>query len=209
MASYDKADLLSMFNEMAQRPASDEITDATKYARLARAQLHVINEIAARYPDALYGAPATLTTSDNKVYTFGTAEGSPIAPLGHVGIYRNLEDIPDYPMIPGVEYLDEGTQIRIPNNRTEASTLYWRGITTPDDLDASTEPAIRPAPARILIVLKAVMDFAREGNRRPDIAAEMERRWGLEFPIWMLTFKTRFRSGGALIVDTTSHRTTR
>ena len=52
------------------------------------------------------------------------------------------------------------------------------------------------------------MDFAREGNRRPDIAEEMERRWGLEFPVWMLTFKTRFRAGGALVTDTTSHRRT-
>lgn len=198
MASYDSADLLLQFDELAQRPAADDITDASKYARLARAQLFVVGEIATRYPDCLYQAPALLTTTDNKVYTFGTVDGHAVAPMGHVGIYRTLSDVPDAPLAAGVDYLDEGTQIRIPNNRTDASTLYWRGIATPEDISASQEPALRPAPARRLIVVKAVWDFAREGGRRPDLAEVCAGMWASEFPSWMLQWRTRFRAGGAL-----------
>jgi hypothetical protein len=200
MATWDSADLLARFNRNAGRPSSDEITDATKYARLAEAQSDVIHEIAAIYPYCLYrsAGPTTLTTSDNKVYTFGN-DGNSVAmgPVGHVKIFRNLADYPDCALVEGVDYLNEGTQIRIPNNRTEGS-LYWMGVPTPDDIDASTAPALRPAPARILICIKAVENFAMEGNRDEALANLMARRWATEFPRYMLTWKTQFSQGGAL-----------
>lgn len=202
MATWDSADLLSQFKEMARWPATSEITDAQFYARLARAQQTVLGEVAARYPQCLYQAPTTLTSSDGGyTYTFGTdANGHAVAPLGMVGIYADLSDVPDNPLEPGADYLDEGTRIRIPNDMTDPGPLYWYGIPTPADIAAGTEPSLRPAPARILIVIRAVWDFAREGAWRPDLAAEMEQRWRAEFPVWMQTFRTRFRDGGALVV---------
>lgn len=206
MALFDGPSCLSIFNRLAGRPTSgDEISDASKYLRLTEAQLEVYHAIAAIYPYCLYrsAGPTTLTTSDSKVYTFGNGGSGENAesPLGYVKIFRNLSDYPDSALVEGVDYLNEGTQIRIPNNRTDAATLYWMGVPTPDDIDASTAPALRPAPARILIVIRAVENFAREGSRNPQLADEMERKWAREFPTHLLAWKTQFSQGGALALD--------
>lgn len=203
MASYDSADLLAQFKELAGLPTATEITSASIYARLARAQLEVIEDIAGIYPNCLYRTtgPAALSTTDSKVFTFGTdGSGYAVAPMGFVRVFRSLGDYPDNPMLPGIDYLDEGTQIRIPNNRTESSTLYWQGIATPTDISASQEPALRPAPARRLIVIKAVETFGREGGSRYDMADDCERLYAREFGKHMLVWKTRFTGGGALLV---------
>lgn len=205
MATWDSADLLSQFNELAGRPTTDEITTASKYARLARAQMAVIEDVAAIYPYCLYrsGGPTTLTTADNKVYTFG-ADGNAthaMGPMGHVAIFRNLADYPDSPLVEGTDYLDEGTQIRIPNNRTESSTLYWTGIPTPADISASSEPALRPAPSRRLIVIKAVETFGREGSHNLTLADDMAMLYDREFAKHMLVWRTRYRRGGVLGVS--------
>lgn len=203
MTAYASADLLARFNQMAMRPTSDEITDATKYTLLSDAEVAVINEIAARYPDCLYqtGGVSQLSTTDNQVFTFGTdANGDAVAPLGLVGIYADPADVPDCPLVPGVDYLDEGTQIRLPNDTSDAGPLYWRGIATPAGISASSEPTLRPAPARILIVIKAVWQHALDGALRPDLADQMEARWNREFPVYMLNWRNRFRDGGALVL---------
>ena len=193
----DTAQLLARFNQMAQRPAADQITDPVKYGYLARGQQAVIHEIAARYPSCLYEAPALCTTTDNKVYTFGDdGNGAPLAPLG-VKLYRSLNDIPEYP-VEESEYVDEGTRIRWAGNRTGPAALYWQGVTIPEDIAEEVEPALRPATARLLIVIKAVEEFATDGNRRPDLADAMAMRWEKEFPLHMLAIRKRYRSGGAL-----------
>ena len=197
MSLWNSAGLLTQFNRLARRPSVDAITDATKYEMLARAQVNVIGQIAGIYPDGVYQAPAALTTSDNQIFTFGTdGDGNAVAPMGFVGIYPSLESIPDYPLEPGLDYLDEGTQIRIPHNSTWSGTLYGRWIPTPSDISASTQPALNPAPARRLIVLQAVMDFAAEGGGRPEIYAAAEREWAKAWPSWLMQWRTRFRTGG-------------
>lgn len=204
MAAFDSVDLLSQMRELAGIPTASEITAASLYARLARAQQEVIEDIAAIYPNCLYTTtgPATLTTSDSKVWTFGNdGQTNAQAPMGFVRIFRSLSDYPDNPLEPGIDYLDEGTQIRIPNNRTESGTLYWHGIPTPTDISASQAPALRPAPARRLIVIKAVETFSREGGQRFDMADDMERLYAREFAKHMLVWRTRFVSGGALVMD--------
>jgi hypothetical protein len=201
VSTWDSSDLLAQWNRLCQRPTADEITDATKYQILTRGQEAVISEIEAIYPDCLYQAPAALSTSDNKVFTFGTdSNGYAVAPRGHVGIYPSLASVPDVPWQAGIDYLDEGTQIRIPYNSSYSGTLYWRGIPTPADITASAQPTLRPAPARRMIVLKAAMEFASEGGARADTYSAAEREWDKEFPKWMLNFRTRFRSGGVLPV---------
>ncbi len=210
MATYDSADLLSLFNQKAFRPATDAITDAQKYARLAKAQNRVIALMAgvvpySLYPKVAYGSIPTLTTTDNQIFTFGTdSNGYPIYPMGKAGIYSNLNDIPDFPWAEGQDYISEGYQIRIPNNNSYTGTLYWYGIGQPADISASTQPSLFPEASRELIVIEAVRQFALEGVRNKELADAMRMEWhGTRdepgaWPIWCLCWRTQFKSGGAL-----------
>lgn len=193
----DAAALLQLFNEKAGRASSDQVDAATKYRKLSQGQQRVVGEIAAIYPQALYAAPAAMTTTDRKVYTFGTSGGEPIVPDG-VKVYHSLNDVPDDPYAPGVDYLDEGTQIRWPNNRTGPATLYYQGIPPLADIAADSAPSLQPKEARELIVIRAVELWAAENNRRPDLVDAMRAEWASLFPVWMLRFRKRFRHGGAL-----------
>lgn len=180
------------------------MTDATKYQRLADAQLGLIADIAARapwtlYSKAAYGSTPTLTTTDNQVFTFGTdVNGDALFPEGKVMIYPSLNSIPDAPWREGGDYLQEGTQIRIPNNGTYAGTLYWRGIAPVLPISASNQPSVIPVSSRILIVYKAVEQFANEGNRNTALADRMGTQYARDFARWMLVWRTQMVNGGAL-----------
>ncbi len=205
-ATWDSAYLLSALNRKAQRPATaDAITDASKYLRLTESQSRIVAMIAARFPHVLYptvayGSIPTMTTVDNQVFTFGTdSNGYAIAPIGKTQIYRALADIPTYPMRIGRDYLPEGgTAIRIPNNNTYGSTLYWRGIQQPADIDATHQPALFPEASRELIVIEAVRQFAMEGGRNPGLYQLMAGEWATAWPEWCVTWRTAYRNGGAL-----------
>jgi hypothetical protein len=204
MATYTSANLLTEFNNYAGRPTGDSITDANKYLRLAKAQDVVLEDLAARVPEpfyshAAYGATPTLTTTDNQVFTFGTDLNSdPSYPIGKLNIYASLSAIPNQPLIEGVDYLWEGSQIRIPNNNTYTGTLYYRGIAPVQALSASVQPTLSPPPLRILIVYEAVRAFAAEGMRNAPLSAQMAQEYGAALSRWCLTLKTaqQTRGGG-------------
>lgn len=204
MATWDSAYLLKSFNRRAGRPSTDSIGDPDKYARLSESQNRVIAMISAiapysLYPKVAYGSFPTLSTTDNQVYTFGAdSNGYAITPMGKTGIYPSLNSIPDHPWAEGFDYLNEGNQIRIPNNGTHSGTLYWRGIQQPADMDATHQPSIFPEAARELIVIDAVRQFAEEGARFPDLAALMLGEWNSAWPTWCMVWKTSFRQGGVL-----------
>lgn len=205
MTTYTSADLLQRFNWLGQFPLSnDTISDTDKYTRLADAQNDVIADISARAPWTLYSKAAyastpTLSTSDQQVFTFGTdVNGDPLFPEGKVMIYPSLQAIPDSPWREGVDYLQEGTQIRIPNNQSYGGTLYWRGIAPVLPISASNQPSLLPPPARMLIVYKAVGQYAMEGARNEALQQKMDQLYQRDFPRWMLVFKTQFANGGAL-----------
>ena len=205
MATYDSADLLALLRSYTGTANQTAIySDATFYARLAKAQNKVVSDIAARAPQSLYskaayGSYPTCTTTDNQVFTFGTdANGYAISPRGKVGIYPSLASIPDDPWTEGFDYLNEGNQIRIPNNRTYTGTLYWRGITNPPDIAASTQPVLNPEDSRVLIVYEAARSWGLEGKRDPDLASLMASEYKTDFARYMLMWRTAFRSGGAL-----------
>lgn len=200
MSTYDSAWCLSKFNQLTGRPSTDEITDATKYVRLAEAQNEVIAEASAICPTSLYrtGGPTATTTSGGIVHTFGTdGQGHAMGPMGHVWVGRNTADYPDRGLLEGVDFINEGTQIRMVNERAE-STLYWTGVPVPTDISASQEPAIRPAASRILIPIKAASTFAREGGRDFALADDMDALYARHFAAWCLQLKTQFRAGGAI-----------
>jgi hypothetical protein len=181
---WQSTDLLTRFNAFAGRPTTDAITDAQKYQRLADAQEAVITEIASVSPNQLYAAPTAMTTADGGyTFTFGTdGNGYALFPLGRTQIYPSLNAVPDYPWRPGVDYLDEGTTIRMPNNVAWTGTLYWRGITPPAAITASVQSVIQPPSARILVVIKAVESFAEEFLRNASLADQMRARWDREWP---------------------------
>ena len=204
MPTFSSSDLLTRFNELAGRGASDTIADAAKYRRLTDAQNVVLADAAARVPKAFYqkvayGSMPTLSTTDNQVFTFGTdVNGDPLFPIGKVEIYPSLQAIPDTPWIEGYDYLNEGTQIRIPSNRTWGGTLYWRGIAPALTIDATNQPTIIPPPFRMLIVYEAVRRFAEEGKADLELADRMAANYAREFAKFCLTLKTQFSNGGAL-----------
>lgn len=200
MAAWDSADLLSRFNRTAGRPAADAITDATKYQIGAEAQQSVLAKIAGIAGRVLYGPPQQMTTSDGGyTFTYGLdGDGLPLFPLGKGGIFPSLNAIPDYPWTPGVDYLDEGTQIRMPNNMQWSGSLYWYGITPPAELSATNQPVIEPPAARILIVIEWVRIFAEDYDKNPGLVASMERRWDREFGPWMTQLRRHIRGGGRL-----------
>lgn len=204
MATWDSAYLLSMLNRKAQRTSGDSMTDATKYQRLSESQNRIIGLMSAvapqsLYPHAAYGSLPTLTTTDNQIYTFGTdANGFAKFPMGKGGVYQSLNDIPDFPLVPGRDFMVEGTQIRASNNTTLPATLYWYGIANPADIDGTNQPALFPEASRELIVIDAVRQLANEGVRNAELSQWMDAEWNKAWPMWCLVWKTQFRSGGAL-----------
>jgi len=201
MAKWDGPYMLGAFNRHAGRPASDQIADETKYVWLSEAQNEVVADIAARMPEVLYTPSAIpMTTTDGgRTFSYGTdADGNPIFPMGKTRIFTQLTAVPEAAWVPGFDYLDLGWRIEIPNNRTYAGPLYWRGIAPPPDITATSPPVIMPPPARELITFTAVKNFGQAGNINPDLAALATELWSRSFPRWMLTFKTQYASGGVL-----------
>lgn len=202
---WSSADLLSRFNLLAGRPtgsgAVDSIDDPTKYQYLADAEQYVITRIAAIKPSILYGAPQALTTADGGLtFTFGTdGNGYELFPMGRAQIYPSLNAIPGYAWQPGIDYLDQGTSIRMPNNTPYAGTLYWYGITPTQQLSAIVEPVLMPPSSRQLIVIYAVKTFAESANvRNADLADRMSVRFELEFGQNATMWRKHFSGGGGL-----------
>lgn len=199
MASgWGSADLLARFNLLAGRPTADAFSDTDKYQLLADAQQSVFSKIVSIAPRSIYGEPQALETSDGGyTWQFGVdGDGYPLFPLGKVGIYPRLDAIPQYAWTPGVDYLDEGVQIRIPNNQAWSGQLYWYGITPPAELSDTVPPILQPPAARMLIVIEAVRQFAESFARNPNLQATMSDRWNRDFGPWMTAIRTHFRGNG-------------
>lgn len=188
------------------------MTDAVKYSLLSDAQNQIVADLAGIYPKALYqpvgyGSIPQLITTDHQTFTFGIdVNGNPIAPIGKVGIYQTLNDIPGYPWVEGCDYvLLGGTAIQIPNNGQYTGSLYWRGIAPPPDISATSQPVLFPEASRELIVIRAVYNYAQEANRNAALEQTVAQRYGFplvptagQFAQWCLTWKTAFQAGGAL-----------
>lgn len=197
---WQSADLLSRFNLLAGRPTSDSITDATKYQYIADGEQYTIGRISSIAPKVLYGAPAALTTTDGGLtFSFGTdGNGYALFPMGRARIYPSLSAIPGYAWTPGVDYLDQGTTIRMPNNTPYTGTLYWYGITPTQQISASVQPVLMPPEIRMLDVLYAVKNFAESGVRNAELADRMALRYEVEFGTAMTMLRKHFSSGGGL-----------
>lgn len=179
-----------------RRPTTDEtLTDAQAYQILTDAQQALFEDIMVRMPNANKQVPVALTSSDGG-FTFGfglDSNGDNIVPMGRVGIYPSLTSIPDYPWQEGVDFLNEGTQLRIPNNRTYAGTLYYYGTIPPAPISANSAPTLRPAADRVLIVYGAAGLYAGWGDLRDPTSYQALYSIGLGR--LLLRLKTQFRLG--------------
>ena len=192
---WQSTDLLTRFNEWANRPASnDTITDAQKYRRLSDGQDQVILECANLMGRILFSAPTQMTSSDGGyTYTYGT-DGNGYATFPLAGfIYPTENAIPAYPWVPQRDYLDEGTQIRGLYDAPISVAPWFYGIIQPQQLSASVQPVIQPTPSRVLIVIQAVKLFAEEGNRDVNLAATMAARWDEQWKRWATAIRKHLR----------------
>jgi hypothetical protein len=196
VASYDSADLLARLRTQLRRPSTDEtLTDAQGYQALTDAQNAIYEDVFTRSPDSMTGALVALTSLDGGyTFPFGTdANGDAIEPLGHVGIYTSPAAVADCAWQVNVDYLNEGTRIRIPNGRTYSGTLYWRGVLPPAAISATSPPSLTPASARVLIVYWAAAEYAGWGDLKD--ATSYRNKYTEGLGRLLLRLKTQFRLG--------------
>ena len=130
------------------------------------------------------GSP-TLTLTPESAYpytfTFGTdADGNDLYPVGAVALYRVRNDIPDAPMVEGVEYQMEGNHIRMPDYAAFSGTApYFQCMVLPLTLSATVSPTLLPVQARELIVDSAAVRYAQEieGQDPSIFEARFEKSW--------------------------------
>lgn len=172
-AAWDALDLYNKFRRYAQMSPEDEGTVQTDIdAYLTEAEAEILGMISAIVPESQYAAPVKMTTTDNG-YTYSHASGWP---MGSVEI---RESRIGRLMIPGAEYdssadfATEGATIRFPGNRPRTFTdgPYLRGSRVPMAIDSSLndathQPVVQPATARILIVYRALQKWANSGGLR-------------------------------------------
>lgn len=181
MATWDNADLLARFKLHALRPANDQqITDAQIYQLLSDAQFDYYGIFAVHCPWVLLSAPAAMSTADSGVtYTF-TGSARPL----YVEIFDSATGrllIPTAYWDAAGDYVWEGDNIRMARGRSRSFTPYARIIAPPTVIDGSTQPTLVPDYARILLVYRAVAQWAlRGGLRDPKPFEEMEykKAWG-------------------------------
>ena len=183
MPKYDSADLLARVKRYANRPSTDEsMDDADWYAFLTEAQDHLYQVMAAHAPWVLVGAPEKLTTSDSGLtYDFAS---TPFGGRIEIRASRDgqlLRPGPDFD--PGADFVWEGDAIRMPggDTRTFSDGPYARYIAAPGEIDASTEPTLKPTDARLAIAAHAAALWAeRSGEKDPAQFYGMEQRilWG-------------------------------
>lgn len=188
MPLWDRADLLARCKRYARRPATDaSITDAEWYRHLSDAEQEFMQELADRAPESNWSAPFQMTAiTGNKRYTFGNdANGTPMAPM-RAEVFRSLRDIPDFPLVEGVDFLWDGSVgIRIPYDqaRTFNGGAPWcRVVAPPIEITSSQGPTLQPPAAREVLVWSAVARWASEGGYRDPgyweaKAAQVKRNW--------------------------------
>jgi hypothetical protein len=192
MAYLDTADCLQRVKDALNRPSTDAaftvtVTDDVHYRHLTAAETRAVLDLAPRIPNAMYGAPAAMTTSDSGA-TYVVAATT--FPIGHVRVYPTRSSIPDSPLIEGEDYLYEGDVIRmLPVGQTRTfsdSGPYAQSTKISAGISSGVEPTLM-TPARMLIVYDACIRGAKRLNQDP---APFEIDYAMELGRVCLAFKT-------------------
>lgn len=186
--------------------ATDVISDEVKYQSLSEAQDEIITDLSGVYAVALYpttspaNTPTMTSTDGGQTYVFGYDDyGNPLVPIGRVGIYRSINDIPNWPMTPGSDYIPLGSQaIQFPNNTSYAGPLYFRGVFPAPPMTKAVDPVLFPLSARALIPLRAAINFAMDVHRDMALASTLTSKYAERWVEHCLIWKTQFSSGGAV-----------
>src|SRR4029077_18797811 len=183
MAQWDSPYLLAACKALAVRPATDaSMSDAAWYLLLEMAQAYWTGVLAAQVPWVMMSPPTTLTTADGGVtYTFPGG----ISPLA-VEVYDASG--PARLLRPGAyfdasaDYVWESSVIRFPQNLGNIAgfNLVARYVAPPGVLNASTPPTLQPPHARLLLVYRAVAQWASQGGMR-----EAKPYFDLEQKYWL------------------------
>lgn len=188
MAFLDSADIARRIKLRLNRPTTDQAftvttTDDAIYDFASEAQDRVTKLIATFAPDAMWVAPVALSTSDSgKTFTFGTdVDSASIFALGHYRIYATRSDIPDNPLIPGIDYTVEGTLARIPNNATQVfsdgGTPWAQWVSPSNVMTSATQPTV-PKIARMCIISDGARRCAdRLGEDSSKHEAQFQSDW--------------------------------
>lgn len=187
MTYLNTADCVRRMKVGLNRPATDgaftvTTADDVLYDALTEAQDAMTKLIATYIPDCMISDPTAMVTADSgKTYTFGTdVDSARYFPLGNFSVFATRADIPDFPLLPGVDYLVEGTKIRMPNNttRTFADGGPWAQTINASNVIASgTEPTI-PVICRLAMIEKAKSLVApRVGLDSAAFDQDFNERW--------------------------------
>lgn len=212
MPDWDSADCLKRFKDEAGLEDASELDDDDDiYPLLSDAQEEVFRMIASRYPSCLYVGPELMVPdADRKTFKYAPVNGQDVMMMGWVQIAPRLNSFFSDERFVGwevdLQYLDEGTRIRIPGDRSWSGNLYARGVPRPPRITDVVPPSLRPVEFNVLTINRAVRKWAKQGNQRPDIAKAMDEEFGYPvttgprmFAEIMLTIKRRHRTSGALI----------
>ena len=165
-------DLLTRVRRKLPNPQNTDFPSNTDvYAEMQEATLEFARDVLQPCPFLTMQAPTLMTSADSGLtWQYGTdADGNPISPLGACAIYRRKEDVPDFPMERGVDYLDETIQIRMPANRADPISYpdgapYFYGNVPQVYVDSSHNPAAQPVDVRMAIVWRTVANLLIDLN---------------------------------------------
>lgn len=196
MALWDTADLVARVKRYINRPTTDElVTMDLIYALLTEAQTEELADLAAIAPTSQMGAPVLLTSADGGVtYTFGTdANAHPVFPLAcEVYAEVNGREMRACSWDWMGDFVVEGDRIRMPRNIPVVFTAgpYARFVRADSPIDGSTEPILKPAASRIILVWKTLIKFAAIGGIRDP--APFEENYAASKRQWVTAIRTQF-----------------
>lgn len=205
MALWDTADLVARVKRYANRPTTDELLDTTMiYALLTEAQTEELADLAALAPTSQMGAPVLLTSADGGVtYTFGAdVDGNAVFPLAcEVYAEVNGREWRACSWNSWGDFVIEGDRIRMPGNVAQTFTdgPYARFVRADAQIDASTEPVLKPPPARIMLVWKALIKFAAIGGLRDP--APFEENYAASKRQWIQAIRTQFADSAGVATE--------
>jgi hypothetical protein len=180
MATWDSADLLSRCKLLAARPTVDTATSDTQwYSLLTEAQASWYNTFAAQVPWVLMGPPTLLTSTDGGLTFPLPGCVFPLALEVYESIDGRLLKLCSF-HDPNGDLVLEGDHLRAPQGKavTYTNGPYARWANPPDLLDASHAPSLVPPHCRMLLVYRAVAEWANRGGfRDPRPFYEMEQRF--------------------------------